>query len=63
MDEEQKSPPRKPGAKKRASKSASKAREPVSIRPTARKIGESDDNLSRRAEWFRRRTIGDKEPG
>ena len=29
---------------------------PVSIRSVAKKIGESDDNLKSREEWFRRRT-------
>jgi hypothetical protein len=29
---------------------------PPAIRPVAKKIGEGDDNLKRRSEWFRRRT-------
>jgi len=51
------------GSKKRASKSATKDRPPVRIRPAAKKIGESADNLKQRAEWFRRRTTDDKAQG
>ena len=31
-------------------------RQPVPIKPVSKRIGESDDNLDRRAEWFRRRS-------
>ena len=42
----------KPGAEKpEAEKPA-----PVKIRSVPKKIGEADDNLKRRSEWFRRRT-------
>lgn len=63
MDDEEQSRLRKPTGKTPASKSATKAHPPVSIRPVPRKIGESHDNLEQRAEWFRRRTVADKKPG
>lgn len=63
MGDEHKSQGEKPRSKKRASKSATKAHQPVGIRPAAKKIGESDDNLKKRGEWFRRRTTWDKDHG
>ena len=32
---------------------------PVAIRRVPKKIGEGDDNLKRRGEWFRKRTTPD----
>ena len=62
MDDEQ-SPRQKRGSKKAAKKLATSADRPVSIRPVAKKVGESDDSLQQRAEWFRRRTTDGKNHG
>jgi len=40
-----------------------KEQRPVTIRPAAKRVGEGDDNLKRREEWFRRRTTQNDDQG
>jgi hypothetical protein len=46
---------RKRDAAKNSDEQKSNERHPIAIRPVPKKIGEDDDNLKRRGEWFRRR--------